>query len=320
GNEWSKPENLGKIVNTFGNEMFPYTHEDGTLYFSSDGHINMGGLDVFMTYYNGEKWLRAENLNYPVNTSKDDFAYVLNPDGKTGYLSTNRDNYEDKILELKKNDPTYILYGNVYQKGNKAKSIDSAVVEVYNITEKKKQKLLTDKNGNYKMKLNAKCEYEVACWKPMYFTVTEPQVFCMVGKKYSENFVANFALDEIIIEKPIVLDNIYYDLDKWEIRPDAAKELDRLVDVLNTNPKIHIELSSHTDSRAGDMYNMILSDKRAKSAVQYLIARGIEAGRLKWKGYGESKLVNKCKNNVECAEEEHQQNRRTEFKAIKPKK
>jgi peptidoglycan-associated lipoprotein len=136
----------------------------------------------------------------------------------------------------------------------------------------------------------------------------------LINKKISEKFVANFELDQIILEKPIALENIYYDLDKWAIRSDAAKELNRLVQLLKDNPKIDIELSSHTDSRAGDQYNLVLSDKRAKSAVSYLIAKGIDGKRLSWKGYGESKLVNRCQNDVICTEEEHQLNRRTEFK------
>lgn len=317
GKNWSKPQNLGSVINTSGNEMFPYMHSDGTFYFSSEAHNNLGGLDVFMTSYNGEKWLQVENLNYPLNTSKDDFAYVLSKDGKTGYISSNRDNFTDKVFEITKNDPTFILSGHVSQKGKPGSSIDSAIVEIYNQTDKNRQMLLTDKNGNYKMKLKVNSEYEVRSWKPMYFTVTKPHLFCMVGRKVSENFEANFVLDQIIIEKPIVLDNIYYDLDKWAIRPDAAMELDRLVQVLEKNPKIQIELSSHTDSRAGDQYNMILSDKRAKAAVQYIISKGIDAKRMKWKGYGESKLVNNCKNDVQCTEEEHQKNRRTEFKVIK---
>jgi peptidoglycan-associated lipoprotein len=319
GSNWSKPTNLGNVVNTFGNEMFPYMHSDGTFYFSSDAHSNLGGLDVFMTSYDGEKWLRVENLNYPLNTSKDDFAYVLSSDGKTGYVSSNRDNFEDKIFEITKNEPTFILSGHVYQKGSK-KLLDSAVVEIYDISNKKKvirQILLTDANGFYKIKLSSKTEYEVKCWKPMYFTISKPVNVCTVGKKISENMTVDFILDQIIIEKPIVLENIYYDLDKWFIRPDAALELDRLVQVLEKNPKIHIELGSHTDSRAGDQYNRVLSDKRAKAAVEYINSKGIEAKRMKWKGYGESKLVNNCKNDVTCTEEEHQQNRRTEFKVIK---
>ncbi|MBL7896355.1 MAG: OmpA family protein [Bacteroidia bacterium] len=318
GASCTKPENLGTAVNTNGNEMFPYMHSDGTLYFSSDAHNNLGGLDVFMTSYDerNKKWLQVENLNYPLNTNKDDFAFVLNEDNKTGYVSSNRDE-NDKIYEITKNDPTFILSGYVNQKGKPNQAIDSAIIEIHNLTTKTKEMVLTNKAGTYKIKLNAKCEYMVKSWKPMYFTITPPKSFCMIGKKISENFTANFELDQIIIEKPIVLENIYYDLDKWFIRPDAAKELDRLVQVMMDNPKLTIELSSHTDSRAGDQYNLVLSDKRAKAAVEYIVSKGVDAKRMRWKGYGESKLVNQCKNKVECSEELHQQNRRTEFKAIK---
>ena len=316
GTNWSKPENLGDVINTSGNEMFPYIHSDGTFYFSSDAHNNLGGLDVFMSSYDGKKWLQVENLNYPLNTSKDDFAFVLNEDNKTGYVSSNRGD-GDKIYEISKNDPTFILSGFVSQKGKPGLMIDSAVIEIQNLTENTKETVLTNKLGSYKVKLKAKCEYIIKASKPMYFTVTGPRNMSMIGKKISENFTANFELDQIIIEKPIVLENIYYDLDKWFIRPDAAKELDRLVQLMNDNPTLTIELSSHTDSRAGDQYNLVLSDKRAKAAVEYVASKGIDKNRMRWKGYGESKLVNHCKNDVVCTEEEHQQNRRTEFKAIK---
>jgi outer membrane protein OmpA-like peptidoglycan-associated protein/tetratricopeptide (TPR) repeat protein len=313
---WTKPENLGNIINTSGNEMFPYMHSDGTFYFSSTAHINMGGLDVFMSSYDGHKWLQAENLNYPLNTSKDDFAFVLNEDNKTGFVSSNR--YEhDKIFEITKNDPSFILSGYVWHKGRRNDVIDSAIIEIKNLTTNFVSNVLTDKQGFYTYRFSPKSAYLIKAWKPMHFSTTDPKQFDMTGKKYSESFTANFEMDEIIIEKPIVLDNIYYDLDKWFIRPDAAKELDKLVTVMNENPTLKIELSSHTDSRAGDQYNLVLSDKRAKAAVAYLVSKGVDAKRMTWKGYGESKLVNHCKNNVSCSEEEHQKNRRTEFKAVK---
>jgi outer membrane protein OmpA-like peptidoglycan-associated protein len=124
-------------------------------------------------------------------------------------------------------------------------------------------------------------------------------------------------LEKIIINKPIVLENIYYDLDKWNIRPDAAVELDKLITILNDNPKIVIELGSHTDSRAPDSYNMSLSDRRAKSAADYIVKKGgIDSSRITGKGYGETMLVNSCKNKVRCTEADHQKNRRTEFKVV----
>ncbi len=315
GETWSNPENVGNVINTTKNEMFPFMHQDGTFYFSSDGHASLGGLDVFMTSYDGKKWLQVENLNYPLNTSKDDFAFINNGGSKPGYISSNR-GVDDKIYEVTKNGPTLLLSGIVSQRGKLNKGIDSAVVEVNNITEKTKEMIYTDRYGNYSVKLKPNCDYIVKASKPMHFTITQPKIFSMMGKKVSEKFNANFELDEVIIERPIVLENIYYDLDKWAIRTDAAVELDRLVQLMSDNPKLIIELSAHTDSRAGDQYNLILSDKRARAAVEYIISKGIDAKRMKWKGYGESMLINQCGNDVVCTEEEHQKNRRTEFKAI----
>lgn len=315
GTTWSKPENLGSTINTTGNEMFPYIHSDGTFYFSSDAHNNLGGLDVFMTYYDGKRWLQVENLNSPLNSPGDDFAFVMNKDNKTGYISSNR-NGEDKMFEVTKNEPTFILSGSVRQRGTNL-GIDSSMIEVFNKTSNTKEFVYTGTKGMYKVKLRSNSNYAIKASKAMFFPITATQNVSTVGKKISENFVIDFELDRMIIEKPIVLRNIYYDFDKWEIRPDAATELDRLVEVLENNPKITIELSSHTDSRAGDQYNLVLSDKRAKAAVNYLVSKGIKWSRLKWKGYGESRLLNNCTNNVSCTDSDHQINRRTEFKVIK---
>lgn len=137
------------------------------------------------------------------------------------------------------------------------------------------------------------------------------------GLKYSQDFYADFEVEEIVIDKPIVLENIYYDFDKWNIRPDAAAELNKLVKLLKDNPSIDIEMGSHTDVRGSDRYNMILSDRRAYAAVQYLVSAGIDERRLTWKGYGETVLVNECANDVPCSEKKHQENRRTEFKVVR---
>lgn len=315
GETWSKPENVGNTINTSSNEMFPFMHPDGTFYFSSDGHNSLGGLDVFMTSYDGKKWLQVENLNAPLNTSKDDFAFISPSSSKAGYISSNR-GIDDKIYEVTKKDPNLILSGIVRHKGTVNKGIDSAVVEINNTTLGTKEMIYTDKNGTYSVKLKPNADYIIKASKSMFFAITPPKKISTMGKKVAEKFTANFELDEVILEKPIVLENIYYDLDKWAIRPDAAVELDRLAQLMSDNPKLMIELSSHTDSRAGDQYNLILSDKRAKAAVDYIISKGIDAKRMRWKGYGESKLINHCENGVVCTEEEHQKNRRTEFKAI----
>jgi outer membrane protein OmpA-like peptidoglycan-associated protein len=223
----------------------------------------------------------------------------------------------DNLYEFHKNDPVFTLTGTATHKSDKSPFEGVAIILIDETNEdaKLKQTIYTDKNGQYKFKLKMNSDYVVSNSKENYFT--QSFILSTKGEKYSKNFVVDFELDEIIIEKPIVLNNIYYDFDKWNIRPDAAKELDKLVKLLNDNPTIHIEMGSHTDSRAGDRYNLILSEKRAKATVDYLVFRGINQTRLKYKGYGESMLVNRCKNNVHCSEEEHQENRRTEFKVIK---
>jgi outer membrane protein OmpA-like peptidoglycan-associated protein len=312
--EWSAPENLGSAINTAGNEMFPYLHRDSILYFSSDAHNTLGGLDIFSSSFDGKSWSSPENLNYPINSSKDDFAFVLNDDNKTGYISSNRKDL-DKIYEIRLADPVFVLKGKVTAKAT-GEPLAGAIVEVTNNKDEFIQSLPVDEKGNYATKLKAGVEYKVQAIMEGYL---KPEIVTVSteNKKKSETFKVNFQLEKLELEKPIVLENIYYDLDKWKIRKDAALELDKFAALLNANPQITVELSSHTDARANDRYNQVLSEKRAKSAVEYLIKNGIDPNRLKWKGYGESVLVNGCGNGVTCKEEEHQQNRRTEFKVIR---
>jgi len=309
------PVNLGATINTPGNEMFPFIFSDTVLYFSSDSREGMGGLDIYVSTDKSGRWTDPENLGYPINSSKDDFAYFLMDKGEKGFISSNRKG-KDKIFELKINPPTFYLTGTVLNKDSKD-PIAEVAVELIGKTGKviKDTVILTDIEGNFKLKLNPETSYKLHVTKDQYFAANAE--ISTVGKKYSENFSIDFALQEIIIEKPIVMQNIYYDLNKAEIRPEAASELDKLVKILEENPSINIELSSHTDSRASDQYNLLLSTKRAQSAVDYIIVQGIPSQRITAKGYGETKLINRCENGVECMEDEHQQNRRTEFKVVK---
>jgi peptidoglycan-associated lipoprotein len=310
---WTQPVNLGPEVNTNGNEMFPYIHTDGSLYFSSDAHNTLGGLDVFITYNNGQRWMKPENLNYPLNSIKDDFGFSINKDDKTGFVSSSRTK-SDKMYSFEKNPATFTLYGLAREKGTQI-PVEGVVVEITNSVTGKITSVVSDKQGNFKLKLDPESSYLLYCTKFGCFTKTDN--LSTIGLKYSEDFFADFEVEPIVIDKPIVLENIYYDFDKWDIRQDAAIELDKLVRILQDNPKIEIEMGSHTDARGSDQYNLVLSDKRAKAAVLYLISRGVDPTRLTWKGYGETVHVNKCKNGVECTEEEHQDNRRTEFKVKK---
>jgi outer membrane protein OmpA-like peptidoglycan-associated protein len=315
-NAWSKPENLGNEVNTTGNEVFPYAHSDGALYFSSDAHNTMGGLDVFITYFNGTKWANPENLNYPLNSLKDDFGFSLNKDETKGFVSSSRTN-SDKMYSFDKKQPTFNLLGIAREKGSKI-PVAGVTVEVTNTLTGQVTSMTSDAEGNFKLKLAPEANYDLYCTKFGCFSKTDK--ISTMGLKYSEDFFADFEVEPIVIDKPIVLENIYYDFDKWEIRADAAIELDKLVRILNDNPTIEIEMGSHTDTRGIDQYNLILSDKRAMAAVKYLISQGVDPTRLTYKGYGERVLVNGCKNDVPCSEEEHQKNRRTEFKVTKIRK
>ncbi|HRP59836.1 MAG: OmpA family protein [Flavobacteriales bacterium] len=314
GSNWSKPENLGAIVNTKGNEMFPYIHTDDALYFSSNAHNSMGGLDVFITYFNGEVWAKPENLNYPLNSSKDDFGFNLSKkNANVGFVSSSRTD-ADKMYAFDKKPPKFNLYGKARLKGTQTR-VKGVTVQVTNAKTGKVISMVSDAKGNFELKLEPEADYDLYCTKEGCFTRTDK--ISTVGLKYSQDFYADFEVEPIVLDKPIVLENIYYDFDKWNIRPDAVLELDKLVKILVDNPNIEIELSSHTDSRGNDRYNDILSEKRAMAAVQYIIANGIDQKRLTYKGYGEKKLVNHCANDVVCTREEHQQNRRTEFKVTK---
>lgn len=317
GGKWSKPENMGPEINTSGKEAFPYSHdEDSSFYFSSDGNISLGGLDIFKCKWDGTKWSKPENIKAPLNSQKDDFAFSFKADGKSGYLSSNRGG-EDRIYEwaaIPPVEPVYITEGVVTDKAT-GKPLPGVKVLFKNMDEGTEEFVTTDENGKYKYTIKPNTHYDIVASKDLYF-VKKDKVF-VPKSKLGETITKDLAMDAIVIDKPIVIENIYYDVAKWDIRPEAALELDKLVQFLRDNDKINIELSSHTDSRATDKYNLVLSEKRAKSAVDYLISKGIDSARLKAKGYGESKLLNKCKDGVECSEEEHQLNRRTEIKVLK---
>ena len=313
---WSKPENLGTGINTSLNEMFPTIYHDSILYFSSEGHTNMGGLDIFYSVNNNGRWSEPKNMRYPINSSYDDFGVILRDSANEGYFSSNRNTSNtmmDNIYGFSK--LFFTLDGMAVEKITQ-QPIGGVIVELTNETTGEKLNTLTGDDGIFMFIMEQNSDYSVVGSKDGYFTNTEK--VSTKGKLRSENMHVKLKLEleRIIINRPIVLENIYYDLDKWAIRADAATGLDKLVAILKENPGIKIELGSHTDSRADDAYNMRLSQKRAESAVNYIISHGVSKERITAKGYGESMLVNQCKNNVKCTEEEHQQNRRTEFKVV----
>jgi outer membrane protein OmpA-like peptidoglycan-associated protein len=398
---WNEPVNLGGDINTEGNEMFPFIDENGTLYFTSNGHWNMGGLDLFKADKKGNGYT-VKNMGYPLNSSSDDFSISVNPDGKTGYFASNREGgtgdddlytfkminteiiVQGKVLDidskerlskaevvaknekanvsedeidykvkikpdqplkltadlteylpfsteldisemnkegevitydiLMKKEDVWGIYGKVYYKHNNER-IPEVKITITDIGVQKVEEYLTDDQGEFRIKLEKEKDYEILFAKKGIFA--KRAEYSTKGRQpgwvNADEFVS-LAFEKVEVNKTIEIPNIYYDLGKWNIRDDAAVELDKVVEFLTDNGDIKIELGSHTDARGSNKSNQWLSQKRAESAVSYIVKNGIDKGRITAKGYGESKLKNRCKDGVKCSETEHQENRRTEIR------
>jgi len=401
GEAWGAPKNAGPQVNTGLDEMFPFAVGDSTLYFSSRGHLGMGGLDMYYIQVL-DSTATPVNLGYPANSHYDDFGVVVFPDETAGFFSSNRpggmgddDLYEffirppatvevsgrvvdiqtlepirgakvvieapdgslvsaetnekgqyiiqapyRRVIRLDAEKQDYVKAGidlqtNPRKTQYKAGDIqlrkeeilavgrvvydadgapaEGAVVMVLDEKGAAIDSVYVRKDGTYEINLPERSKGAVEVHKDGYVRLTKPFNTAKSNARKVENDFRLFKMEKGTVVR---LDNIYYDYGKADIRPDAAIELDKLVEILNDNPTMSIELSSHTDSRGGDAYNLKLSDQRAQSAVKYIISRGIDAKRLVAKGYGETKLLNRCANNVNCSEDEHGFNRRTEFKIL----
>lgn len=411
--------NLGNKINTEGQEMFPFIDSEGRLFFSTDGHPGLGGLDVFVALFEGGNVGKIHNLGLPINSQYDDFAFNMSKDFKTGFLSSNRDGgkgnddiyavqlirpfvfgvtikgtakdkkgeivpfakidlkddkgniietvradgngaysfegeYEknyglagsktdyfdgkntastftdeqvviaDVILEK---DPGLSLYALITDKKTGFPLEGVQVYLVDNMTDKSK-KIITPITGDFRealfgKKLNDRGSYNLILQKEGYFskTVTYNTLFERPGQ-YDIHTILDLGLDPEVkdLRELVQINPINFDLNKYNIRPDAAKELDKIVEVMNKYPNMVVELGAHTDCRASKAYNMKLSDNRAKASAEYIKKKITNPERIYGKGYGESRLLNECEceGNVksDCSEEEHEKNRRTEFKVI----
>ncbi len=315
GSSWSQPMNLGNVINTSGNEVFPTLDNDSTLYFSSDGQPSLGGLDIFKVEKTGNGWSTPSNMNFPLNSTADDFTILISDDS-SGYLTSNRRG-NDRIFQFVMVPPVLLISGRTLEKESDS-PISGVTVKLINLTDGTEKTVTTGSDGSFEFNLLPNKEYRIEGSKDGYFR--QSFELSTADKSRSETIDLVFEMDQLVIggdpPKFYSVDNIYYDYDQWEIRSDAARELDNLAKLLKDNDNLVIELHSHTDSRANKNYNQNLSEKRAKAAVDYLISKGIPASRLGHKGFGESRLLNHCKDDVECTEEEHQINRRTEFVII----
>lgn len=415
-NTWTKPVNLGPKINTEGNEVFPSVDEHGVLYFSSNGHPGLGGLDLFK--FEDDK---ISHLNYPISSKKDDFGIIVWADGRKGYLSSNRNfgGFDDDLYFFRASK-MMLLAGKTYDQRTKL-IIKNARVVLNDETGLPIAETVSDSLGNYALQIEHEKLYKLTGTKRRYHDTTEivktsgvrgqtvtrdlylwnkldvaliglvtdretgkpledvhvRLADAKTGKDIYEMHTTNtggfrnavvdkrqndtisidvhLAKDKYLgktvrfmaivtdsgeiemhqkldlmmdkvkigtdIGKILSLNPIYFDLGKWDIRPDASLELDKVIAVMIENPTIVIELGAHTDCRSSKKYNKDLSDKRAKASANYVISKGIEPARIYGKGYGESKLINgcACEGAVKstCSEEEHQLNRRTEFVIVK---
>lgn len=307
--EWSEAVNLGENINTTGDERFPAKDSNGVFYFSSSGHLGMGGLDIFKMENN-----KAVNLQYPINSSKDDFSIRFD-EGSIGYISSNRpggigadDIYSfnlDKKIKLS-------LEGTVFNAKTQLPVSGAQLLLIQNQDKNNEVAIRADNQGKFRFNLSEDNNYELI-GEQIGFKEPVSVVFNTMGIK--ESFVINkdIFLQPVEVKEVVVMRNIYFDFDKSDIRPDAALELDKVLSFLNSAPTAKIELSAHTDSRGTAEYNTKLSQRRADSAVEYLVSKGVDRSRLIAKGYGFSRMVNDCRKGNDCSEEEHAQNRRVEF-------
>ena len=315
GDSWGKPTNLGPTVNTKENEMFPSINNDGTLYFSSEGHAGYGALDIFESKKINENWTTPINLQRPINSSYDDFALAYAPGSKTGFFSSNRtggagndDIYVFRNIE----PPSPAFISGVVKEKVSMQPIAGATVFVLNPETGKVKVVKTDANGIFNTLIDKPASFVIKAMMPNFIADCVPVPVPEMKPGTTTKAPREFLLDKLIIQKTFQVNNIYYDFDKFNIREDAKPELDKLVQILKEN-SINVELASHTDSRGSSAYNEKLAQRRAESAVKYIVGKGIGNERITAKSYGEQKLINKCSDGVKCSAAEHQANRRTEF-------
>lgn len=308
---FGEPVNLGQKVNTEGREMFPFSGEDGTIYFSSDGHLGLGGLDVFFTKEIDGKMAPIRNLGIPLNSGADDFAFVMNGT-EEGFVSSNRmgGRGSDDIYAIKKLQPICDVMIIALVKDAKTDDLlAGATVSLADAEGNVLSTKTTNADGMTEFMIECENNTELQVMMDEY----ESQKLAISGSAEEEVDVTVLLdpIEKIIEAERIVLNPIYFDFDKSNITAQAAFELDKLVQIMTKYPELVIVATSHTDRRGPASYNMGLSERRAKSTVQYVISKGIDGSRITGTGKGESEPVMDCKSG--CNEDEHKMNRRSEF-------
>ena len=319
-NTYSAPRNLGEQINTEGREMFPFIAKDSTFYFSSDGHLNLGFLDIFKSKILNDETASPQNLGAPYNTGYDDFAYFRNRSEKendnTGYFSSNRPNGQgsDDIYSFNADICVQTIKG-VSKTATTKEILTGVTIQLINEVGEIILEVDTKEDGTYEFTVDCNKTYTVIGSKEDF---KDDQKKIITDNENDHITEVDQFLEPLIVINQIVINPIFFDFDKSNIRTDAQYELEHIVDVLRTHPEMVIKIESHTDSRGRNKYNEKLSDRRGKSTMEYILSRGIEVERIESAiGYGESQLLNKCANRVKCTEEEHQLNRRSYFYILK---
>ena len=347
-NSWSTPKNLGGNVNSKGNEVFPSIKNDDMLYFSSDAHQSLGGLDILSSMRKNGIWEKPVHISYPINTSTDDFGIIWNSDGKSGYFTSDRYG-SDKIYSFNYDD-SKVTWNGLVTGQDSMLPLGGVKVTIKNLTDGTEQMVISDGDGKFTAELVKGKDYQMIADLEGYFKQTDN-----LNTKTGENPINKIIeMSEIYITDPIVnngenkngkdgddgedgdevddgvdgkggkngkvgikgvyeLPEIHWDYNKWDIRNDAVPYLDDLVTLFRDNPELKFELRSHTDCRGSFEYNDDLSAKRAKAVTDYLVKKGVPRSIIVSKGYGERELLNNCSDGVFCNEEKHEENRRTEF-------
>lgn len=315
------PVNMGPTINTPHREQFPFISDDGTvLYFASDGHQGLGNLDIFMSKAYDGVFAKPVNLGETLNTGMDDFAYIIDDKTGKGYFSSNRKGGDNLYSFTRvQNEKSYFVEGDVKDKNTKDK-LPGTVVSLYEADSGKLIAQVTVGNeAEYMFVTEPNKKYIIQAVRDFYIPHSEEFTTNEEGKlRYAIELLMECYDDaeEIITKRQdgrvqIVLENIYFDLDKWDIKPEAARVLDVLYDIMVKYPAMEIELGAHTDSRASEMYNLRLSNRRALATLNYLAGKGIDKKRMKSRGYGEKIPLINC--GSDCSESQHSINRRCEF-------
>jgi len=316
------PVNLGNKINTIGRESFPFITDENELYFASDGQPGLGGFDVFVTKINSDgTYNDVQNIGENVNSTKDDFAYFIDTKSRRGFFSSNRSGGQGsddiyQFLETKRLRCEQELYGEITDEISK-ELLPNTKISLYNKQFNLLNTTESDAKGNYSLQVDCSQEYYVRAERPEYNTKEQKiSISKLEGRTYLPITLEKTKCKVTIgddLGKCFGIKNIYFDFDKYNIRMEAAIDLEKILIVLTDNPGMKLDIRSHTDSRGTFKYNEVLSGNRAKATIQWLIKNGVNPNRLTAKGYGENQLINHCSDGVSCTEEEHQLNRRSEF-------